>query len=295
MAALLPRVKSRLFIHANRRSTNLLDGAYSSIQTGRSLDFDDLREYVAGDEVDDIDWKATARTGSPLVKRYLQSRRQNVMLVVDTGRGMAATAEGGESKSEIAIDIAGVLGFLSLRHGDSVGMVSRSGGRIHTRPPRASEGYLESLLRAIQSEASVDAEASDVTELVEHGARILRSRGIVVIIADDLMPPDDLDDVLKRMSARHEVIWITVADVDLIRGDGSGRAILGVDDDELIPAMLRSNRKLQRIYASATDWRISEQKRFFTKLGISYARIAHTDQVVLALLHLLRRRSHVGF
>ena len=121
MVALLPRVKSRLFIHANRRSTNLLEGEYAAITAGRSLDFDDLREYVAGDEVDDIDWKATARTGSPLVKRYKQTRRQDVILAVDTGRGMAAAAEGGGAKRDVAVLIAGALGYLSLRHGDAVG------------------------------------------------------------------------------------------------------------------------------------------------------------------------------
>ena len=138
MAALLPRVKSRLFIHANRRSTNLLEGEYAAITAGRSLDFDDLREYVPGDEVDDIDWKATARTGSPLVKRYKQTRRQDVILAVDTGRGMAAASQGGSPKRDVAILIAGALGYLSLRHGDAVGLITRV-GRSHAAPPAARQ------------------------------------------------------------------------------------------------------------------------------------------------------------
>ena len=58
---LLTRVKSKLFVHARRRSRSLLEGEYASVFHGRSLDYDDLRDYVPGDEVRDIDWRATAR------------------------------------------------------------------------------------------------------------------------------------------------------------------------------------------------------------------------------------------
>ena len=87
---LLTRVKSKLFVHSRRRSRNLLEGEFASVFHGRSLDYDDLRDYVPGDEVRDIDWKATARHTSPLVRRYVATRKQNLMLVIDTGRGMAA-------------------------------------------------------------------------------------------------------------------------------------------------------------------------------------------------------------
>jgi len=91
MPALLTKVKSKLYIVAHRKTWGLLDGEYTSVFRGRSLDYDDLREYVPGDEVRDIDWKATARHGSPLVKRYVADRRQKVVFVrrgaeVDGGR-----------------------------------------------------------------------------------------------------------------------------------------------------------------------------------------------------------------
>ncbi len=95
---LLTRVKSKLFVHARRRSRSMLEGEYASVFHGRSLDYDDLRDYVLGDEVRDIDWKATARHTRPLVKRYVAHRKQNLMLVVDTGRGMAATTRSGEAE-----------------------------------------------------------------------------------------------------------------------------------------------------------------------------------------------------
>jgi uncharacterized protein (DUF58 family) len=295
MAALLPRVKSRLFIHANRRSTNLLEGEYAAITAGRSLDFDDLREYVPGDEVDDIDWKATARTGSPLVKRYKQTRRQDVILAVDTGRGMAAASEGGSPKRDVAILIAGALGYLSLRHGDAVGLITQSGGRMRHRPPRASEGYLETLLRTVERETRLDADPSDPFALCSYLLRGIPNRSIVVVIGDDVEPAPDIDEALRALREKHELMWITVADLDLIEGDGTGRGILDVEDGSPIPTMLRSDRRLATVYAKRSTDRIAAQIAYFRARGVSHCRITSVDEVVPTLLRLLQRRRRAGY
>jgi uncharacterized protein (DUF58 family) len=295
MAALLPRVKSRLFIHANRRTTNLLEGEYAAISAGRSLDFDDLREYLPGDDVDDIDWKATARTGSPLVKRYKQTRRHDVVLAVDTGRGMAAAAEGGGPKRDLAILVAGALGFLSLRHGDAVGLVTRSGGRVRHRPPRASEAYLETLLRTVQAETRLDADPGDPYELCSYLLRGVPGRSIVIVVADDVEPAPDIDEALRSLRERHELLWITIGDLDLVRGDGSDREILDVLDGTPVPSVLREDPRLARVYRRRTDDRIAAQHAYFRSRGVSHCRVATADEVVPELLRLLQRRRRNGY
>ena len=86
----VPRVKARLALHSNRKVRGLLDGEYASAQTGRGMEFNDLREYVRGDDVKDLDWKASARSGQLLIERYVAVRKHTVLLVVSTGRSMAA-------------------------------------------------------------------------------------------------------------------------------------------------------------------------------------------------------------
>lgn len=65
MPSLITQVKSKLFLHSSRKSMHALDGAHASLLRGRSLDFEDLRKYEYGDQVRDIDWRATARLGTP--------------------------------------------------------------------------------------------------------------------------------------------------------------------------------------------------------------------------------------
>ena len=120
MAALLTRIRARLTLHTHRRVAGLLDGGWASVFHGQSLDFDDLREYVDGDEIRDIDWKASARHSVPLVKRYTDHRRLRLALVVATGRSMDAAATGGESKRDLAILLAGMAGWFAVRGGDEV-------------------------------------------------------------------------------------------------------------------------------------------------------------------------------
>src|SRR6478752_5916574 len=171
MASLLQRVKSKMAIFAHRKARGMLDGEYGSVFRGRSLDFDDLRAYVPGDDVRDIDWKASARHGSPLIKRYVAVRRQTVLLVTDTGRNMAAEARDGEPKKDIAVMALGVVGYLAQRHGDVVGLVCGDGLGTRSIPAKAGEAHLERLLREIDSATTLDSGPSRIETQLDHVAR----------------------------------------------------------------------------------------------------------------------------
>ena len=72
----IERLKSSISIHANKKTSNILDGSYRSIYKGNGLNFEDLREYIPGDNVRDIDWKASSRSKGYLVKRYISEKKK---------------------------------------------------------------------------------------------------------------------------------------------------------------------------------------------------------------------------
>lgn len=214
MTTLLQRVKSKMFIFAHRKARGLLDGEYGSVFKGRSLDFDDLRAYVPGDEVRDIDWKASARHGSPLIRRYVASRQQDVLLVVDTGRNMAAEALSGEAKKDIAVLALGVLGSLALNHGDPVGLVAGNSGGIRSLPAKSGEAHLERLLR-VADDVGVDTAPSAPDALLEYVVRTFRRRMLLFVVADEGTLGPSAERLLKRLRAQHEILWLTIRDADL--------------------------------------------------------------------------------
>ncbi len=289
MAALLTKVKSKLFIVAHRKTWGLLDGEYTSVFRGRSLDYDDLREYVPGDEVRDIDWKATARHGAPLVKRYVASRKQHVLLVVDTGRGMAARTTSGETKAAVAITACGMLGYLALRHGDLVGLVEGDAAGTRPHQARGSEAHLERLLRVVDRATSLTSGPSRLRDQLRYVAEHYRQRMLLLVVADEreLEPEDAL--LLRRLHAQHEILWLTVEDADPTT-HGPGQSAVDVGDGAVLPPEVRFDGRLRTAYRTAASGRRERVERTLDALHVVHARVGSSDAVVATVFRLLERQ-----
>jgi uncharacterized protein (DUF58 family) len=293
MAALLTKVKTKLFIVAHRKTWGLLDGEYSSVFRGRSLDYDDLREYVPGDEVRDIDWKATARHGSPLVKRYVANRRQKVVLVVDTGRGMAALAASGEPKSSVAVMVCGVLGYLALRHGDTVGLVEGDAGATRPHPGRGTEAHLERLLREVDARTTLASGPSRLVDQLRYIADTYRQRMLLVVVSDDQDLTAELEQLVRRLLAQHEILWVAVEDADPTVA-GAGQHAYDVADGALLAPEVRFDARLQAAYGVALRERRDQVERTLDHLGIVHTRVGDSEQAVSAVFRLLQRQRRRG-
>ena len=106
----LAAVRARLELPLVRRAAGVLDGRHRSIFSGHGQDFDEMALYLPGDDVGDIDWKASASTGHPVIRRFQRESNLAMVLAVDTGRNMAALAPDGGSKADIARFVADVIG-----------------------------------------------------------------------------------------------------------------------------------------------------------------------------------------
>jgi len=285
----LRKVKTTMSVHAHRRTLELLDGEYASIHHGRSHDFDDLREYQPGDDVKDIDWKATARSHVPLVKRYIASRQHTLLLVVDSGRNMAATAESGETKQEIAILVAGVLGYLATRHGDRVGLLMGDADRLESMQQGGSESHLERMLRRVDETIALEGPRSDLEGVLGQAVRRMRRRSIIVVIADDLAYTHDLDVHLGRLHTRHELLWVSIGDADLMSRHRDHRELVGVDSGLGLPPFLRRDRGLRRAFDEATAERRQRLEAGLRTLGIASVRIGDSAGAIGGLFRLLER------
>ena len=292
MDSLLRRVKSKLSIHAHRNVRGLIEGEYRSVFHGRSMDFDDLRPYVPGDEFKDIDWKATARHGSPLTKRYIASRKHTLMLVVDTGRDMAALAESGEVKRDLAILAAGTAGYLAIRHGDRVALVTGTSEATHVMAPELTESHLERMLQRIYSSTSLMSEPSNLSRQLAYVARSFKRRMIVMVIADDRPLTTDEQRLVRRLSVQHEMLWLTIGDADLMRSEWIGSEMYDVADASRLPQYLRDDAQLRAEFSSTIAQAAIRSEELFESLTISSRRITSGAGVVPGLFRLLEAHKH---
>ncbi|MFE6735848.1 DUF58 domain-containing protein [Microbacterium sp. NPDC057650] len=301
MASLITQVKSKLFIHSSKKSMHALDGAYASLLRGRSLDFEDLRPYEYGDQVRDIDWRATAKHNEPLVKRTKATRMHTVLFVVDTGRGMRALAEDERPKSELAVLVAGALGILTVRHGDDFSMVHGDASGIQRIAPSGTEGGLEHALRRIQRSVGASSAPNDRDGLLGYVARTISRRMIMVIVTDEQPTTDETERMLRRLKVQHDVLWVTLRDADPVlhahpssrfarSGSGGGRR--DVDTSWRVPDFAHGDPEIMAELAAQEAADIARRDEMLRRLEISHTEIEGQDSAVPALLRMLNRRSH---
>jgi uncharacterized protein (DUF58 family) len=296
----LTRVKTRLSIHAHRKVRGLLEGEYAAIQVGRGIDFNDLREYVRGDDVKDIDWKASARSRMLLVRRYVAERKHTVVLAVSTGRSMAAMNDAQVGKRDLAVFVTGVIGYLAVRHGDLVALVHGDERRQHVRPPDNGELYLERLLGIVHDAITPDAGHSDLAAVLDYVKRAIRRRTILVVISDETTISDPVADALRRLTAQHEVLFLTIGDLDptLAAGAAVGRGarapqrLVDVDAGAEVPSWLRGDARLQQEYAALVAGEESQLRRRLDQLGIMHEQVRDTESAITAVFRVLERHRH---
>ncbi len=291
--ALLPQVKAQLSLHAHREALGLLDGVHATARAGRSMDFTDLRDYVRGDDVKDIDWKASARSRSLLVKRYEAVRQHTLLLAVSTGRSMAAHLESGVTKREMAVFAAGVLGLAAVRHGDRVGLAYGAADEQHFVPPAAGELHLERCLARVHEATAPGAAPADLAALLGCVTRSHRRRAIVVVVCDEEDVDDEVLVSLKRLVVQHEVLVLLVADLDPTALDAAG-PVVDVDSGSVLPDWARADRRLAAEYAAALQVAHQSVADRLGSLGIVHGRV-HDRAGALTVIHrLLERHRRAG-
>ncbi|WCD93377.1 DUF58 domain-containing protein [Microbacterium sp. nov. GSS16] len=293
MASLITQVRAKLFIRSSQKSMHALDGAYASLLRGRSLDFEDLRPYEFGDQVRDIDWRATARHGEPLIKRTKATRKHTVLFVVDTGRGMRALAEDERGKRDLAVLLTGALGFLTVRHGDDFSVVYGDSARVRRLATGSSEGALEHALRTISAAIDSSTAAGDRDALLRYTARNIARRMIVVLVTDEAPLTPDTEGLLRRLAVQHDVLWLTVRDADpVIRPGSGGTHRRDVDSGWAIPDFVHGDAEVMAELATDEAAHTAARDATLRRLEITHAEFGAQSTAVSTLLAMLNRRSH---
>ena len=217
----LPPFLSRKHLPARLAKLREIDGLLPTMHRGQGTEFDSLREYVVGDDVRSIDWRATARRSDVVVRTWRPERDRRVVIVLDTGRTSAgrvgvdptAADPGGWPRLDWSMDAALLLAALASRAGDNVDFLA------HDRVTQAGVfGARRSdlLARLVEAMASLQPALieSDSSAMVSAILRRTRRRALVVLLTD--LNASALDEgllpVLPQLSAKHRVIIAAVAD-----------------------------------------------------------------------------------
>jgi uncharacterized protein (DUF58 family) len=283
---------NRAKAHFGTDTRGLLEGGRYALLHTRSTEFDDLRPYVPGDEVRDIDWKASARSGSVLIKRFVSEKHHKILLVADAGRNMSALTPSGEYKRDVAAHIMGAVGLIGLRRSDQIGMVYGDRRGSVNVPQRRGEPHIEGLLHRFYQHTMTDPGASDITAQLDYVATHYRHSMLIIVVSDEPDVDDGLSGLLVRLSGRHDIMWAMVSDMPAVGPDNTdgfdvatgGFVLNGADLGPRVVAAYRRAEQTRRDRLSA----------FLTGHSIPHATIAGSDDIRRELVGLTEVAARAG-
>ena len=283
IAKIQANLKRYQSVKARKHTARVLDGSYKSIHKGRSMNFDELREYVQGDDIKDIDWKASARSQKLLVRQYIAERKHNVLLVFDTNMNMLGDSDGFEEKRELAILSAGTLAYFVNKSGDYVASVFMSENGVKYFPFKAGLGNIETILENYHRTVTMN-NNSDVNDCLEYIIRNFKQKMIIVLVSDVRGFTTITDTNLKRLLVAHDVLALNISDASI-----NGNLAYNMNAGTFMPAFLSKNKKLQRAMKEANlklQKTITERLK---KFGISCSTIDYVEELDREIVDLLAK------
>ena len=202
-------------IRTNRLVNDSLAGEYHSVFKGRGMDFDEVREYVACDEVRAIDWNVTARAGRPFIKKFTEERELTILLAVDVSAS-GNFGSGLQSKRQMAAELASVLAFSAIRNNDKVGLVLFSDQIEQYIPPKKGRQHVLRVVREILF-FEPQSRGTNIVRALDFANQITTRRAIMFLVSDfELQNQDqaltDMRRAIRLASRRHDVVALHVHD-----------------------------------------------------------------------------------
>jgi len=203
-------------IRTRRLVDSSMGGEYHSVFKGRGMDFDEVREYVPGDEVRTIDWNVTARSGRPFVKKFTEERELTILLLVDVSASgnFGSTSQ---SKREMAAELASVLAFSAIHNSDKVGLILFSDQIEQYIPPKKGRRHVLRVVREILF-FEPQHRGTNIVQALDFANRVIQRRAVTFLISDFQTTGDQpkalaaLQRALRLTHTRHDLVAMHIQD-----------------------------------------------------------------------------------
>ncbi|MCB1224473.1 MAG: DUF58 domain-containing protein [Verrucomicrobiales bacterium] len=265
-----------------------LGGAYHSRFKGQGIEFDDFREYQPGDDVRFLDWNVTARMNEPFVRKYVEERELNVLLLVDvSGSGDYGSVE--DSKRERMAEVAAVFALSAAHNGDKVGLALFSNEVEHYLPPRKGHGQMLRLIRDILNHAALQ-RGTDLAPALDLALNRISHRALVVVVSDFLTPVAMWRKAMRSLAAKHDVVAVQVLDPAELELPRAGRVTLEDPESGEQFVLNTSSTRVREKYEERLQEMLDEVSHELKKNGVERVTVRMDQDYAPALTAYFRSR-----
>jgi uncharacterized protein (DUF58 family) len=286
----------RVEVRTNRLVNDTMGGAYLSGFKGRGMDFEDLREYMPGDDVRAIDWNVTHRLGRPFVKRFREERELTTVLAVDVSAS-SSFGSASRTKREFAAEIAATLAMSAAKNGDKVALLLFTDEVELFVPPRKGRRHILRLVREMLM-FKPRRRGTDISGALGFLNHVLHRRAIVFLLTDFLHSdtgragsplaavgahgvtrPTNRDVIaeLGLTNTRHDVVCLHLHDPRESELPDAG--LVTIEDAETGELLeLNSTRSsVREKFAAVNAGRLAELDRALIRTGVDTLRLKTTE------------------
>ena len=274
-------------IRTNREVTDVLGGQYHSVFKGRGMEFEEVREYLPGDEFRAIDWNVTARFGHPFIKKFKEERELTVMLVVDVSAS-GQFGSGRQSKNELAAELAAILAFSAIRNNDKVGVILFTDRIEKYVAPKKGRRHVLRVVREILA-FQPTGHGTNIAGALDYLNRVQHRRAVTFVLSD--FQDTGFDKKLRLAGKRHDIVVLNLCDpreeelpavglVELRDAETGERAVVDTFD-----------RQVRAAFADLANARLTRLVETFRSASVDQIEI-HTDRdYILPLVKFFRMRG----
>ena len=267
---LIARVK-RIEIMTRQLVEDGLAGEYHSVFKGRGMEFDEVRQYIPGDDVRTIDWNVTARTGDPYVKSYVEERELTVMLAVDvSGSGDFGTRN--RFKRELAVELAAVISIAATTNNDKVGLLLFTDRVELLVPPMKGRSHVLRMLRDLLA-YEPEGKGTDIRLALDTVYVLLKRSSIVFLVSDFLADPKSYRQAMLVTNQRHDVVAFDISDP--LEREMADVGIIALEDAESGTQYWvdTGDRQWRRDFSERVAWLDVEKSGAFAAAGVDHVKV----------------------
>lgn len=289
-AATPERILQRIDWQVIRRLDGLLQGDYRSLFYGYGVDFADLREYQAEDDIRYIDWNVTARMDTPYVRQYVEDREITAWFLLDMSPSMDFGTLG-RQKRNVLIDFVTTFSRLLTRHGNRVGALLYGERLARTIPARGGKLQVLRITNDLIKQPQLShVPLTNLGAMLEAGLNVIKRRSLVFILSDFISAPG-WEKPLGMLNRRHEVIAVRLFDPreqelpdlgPVVMEDAETGDQLYVDTHD--PAF-------RRAYAAGVERREQALNSIFKRAGVDVLPLSMSDDLVGAIVRFAALRQ----
>jgi uncharacterized protein (DUF58 family) len=269
----------RIEIRTRKLVNDLFSGEYHSTFKGMGMEFEEVREYIPGDDIRLIDWNVTARTGAPHVKKFREERELTVVLLVDaSSSGRFGTHE--RYKEDLAAELCALLAYSAIKNNDKVGLIIFTDKIEKYIPPQKGKPHVLRLIREILY-FTPERTKTDIAGALEFFSKVTKRRSVVFLISDFLS--ENYSTPLRIANKKHDVIAVKISDPRELQFGNYG--LIELEDAETGEVLVldTSSAEFRRSFTEQAEQGTDALQRAFRLIDVDFIQI-RTDQPYTAPL-----------